>query len=197
MRIEYRTIKSGPLIYYTKVVEKDLLEIEKLCNKNIKNDFRQNLAGVLDEEFSIDNIKIDHILNPYLQVFTQAHENWYQEKNNFNLKCISAWVNYMHKGDSNPLHVHLDCSFSSVLFLQFPNEIIEEQKQFKGSASKPGNINFVFNNHLPFHINYYEHTPSRGDFFMFPANVYHQVPSFHADCERISVACNFLKEVRK
>ena len=44
------------------------------------------------------------------------------------LNIDSAWVNYMKKGESNPMHIHLPCDLSSVLYLDVPDELLEEQK---------------------------------------------------------------------
>lgn len=191
MNINYRKIYSGPLVFQTRVIEEHLKEIEKLCIKDKDREANRSLAGIIDEEFFIDENKMQEILNPYLLAHQQAFKEWYFNWPVPQLKCITSWVNYMKAGECNPIHVHHGCDWSSVLFLNFPNKILEEQKKFKGSAFKPGNLIFTFTPDMKNHICNHEYTPQRGDFFLFPSNVYHSVPSYRSDCERISVACNF------
>jgi hypothetical protein len=43
----------GPLLYHTEINDVDIKNIRSLCIKDIKNDFRKDLAGHIIEEFLI------------------------------------------------------------------------------------------------------------------------------------------------
>ena len=47
--INYNFFHWGPLLFQTNLTEEELNEIKKLCSKKGK-DYRQNLAGLLDQE---------------------------------------------------------------------------------------------------------------------------------------------------
>ena len=53
----YQFIYSGPLLFKTKINNKDLVKIYKYCNKKNFNDNRANLAGLIEQEYRIINLK--------------------------------------------------------------------------------------------------------------------------------------------
>jgi uncharacterized protein (TIGR02466 family) len=186
----YQFIYSGPLLFKTKIDDKDLVKISKYCNKKNFNDNRANLAGIIKQEYRITHLKeISKILKPYLDMYKHAYKNWYLKEGS--LEVQSCWVNYMKAGESNPMHTHINCDFSSVIYLQIPSGIKKEREQTINDGSKQGDIWFHFNAGPKGYIENYFHIPERGDFFIFPAGLYHTVNPFKCKGERISVACNF------
>lgn len=187
----YSFIYSGPLLFKTKIENKDLIQISRYCNKKDFNDNRANLAGLIEQEYKITGLKeMSEILKPYLDMHKEAYSHWYAKKGELELQ--SCWVNYMKAGESNPMHTHMNCDFSSVLYLQIPNGIKKEREQTVNKGSKAGDIWFHFNAGPKGYIENYYATPERGDFFIFPAGLYHTVNPFNSKGERISVACNFI-----
>ena len=96
----------------------------------------------------------------------------------------------MKKGEFNPIHHHTgDISF--VIYTEVPNELIIENKNFKGIGSGPGTINFLHGEMSKSYKTEYNMLPSTGDMFIFPASLRHYVPPFKSECVRSSVSGNF------
>ena len=180
----------GPLIMKISIAEEQLKDVRKLCNKKIS--YREKLAGHIKDEYAVDEIKYNKIIQPQLNVFKDVYKSFYNKE----LKSIEikeAWVNYMKAGDFNPPHIHSNCRFSSVLFLQFPNEILKENEQHTATSMGPGGIEFTYGENQPRdNINSYPIIPKEGDMFIFPSFVTHFVFPFKSkNVERISIAANF------
>jgi uncharacterized protein (TIGR02466 family) len=189
--IDYKFYYSGPLIFKTKLLQEDLESIKSLCKKDKKKDHRKYLAGHIDHEYSIDAVKIQLILNKYLNSHKDAYEKFYAKPYPGIINCKSAWVNYMKSGETNPVHIHTNCDFSSVIFLDFPKGLKEENKKFIGTSIGPGSLGFDISSISDHYIDSVIVMPEIGDFFIFPWNLKHSVSSFKSKGERISVACNF------
>ena len=182
---------TGPLIFKTKISIEDLKNIKSLCKKDKSKDYRRFLAGHLNHEYSIDNQKIQLILDKYLNVHKKTYEHFYNASYPGKIKCISAWVNYMKSGETNPIHIHDKCQFSSVIFLQIPEELKLENKKYIGTGDGPGNLSFEISSVSEYYIHNIRVVPQVGDFLVFPWNLKHFVSSFKSKGERISLACNF------
>lgn len=189
--IEYTFYYTGPLIFKTKISNTDLKDISFLCKKDKSKDFRRHLAGHLEHEYLIDNKKIQLILIKYLENHKKAYEHFYNEPYPGKITCNSAWVNYMKSGETNPLHIHTECQFSSVIFLKIPEGLKEENKKYLGKGKGPGNLSFQISSVSEYYIHNIFIMPEVGDFFIFPWNLKHFVSSFKSKGERISLACNF------
>ena len=174
----------------TSITEEQLKDLKKLCNKKIS--YRENLAGHIKDEYAINEINYNVIIKPQLNIFKDVYKSFYNKE----LKSIvtkEAWVNYMKAGDFNPPHIHSNCRFSSVIFLQFPKEILKENEQHIGTSTGPGAIEFTYGENQPQdNINSYPIIPKEGDMFIFPSFVTHFVFPFKSkNVERISIAANF------
>jgi uncharacterized protein (TIGR02466 family) len=191
MEKSYNFYYWGPLLFRTKLNKEDLNEVLKLCDKNFTNKINKELAGIIDEEYSIDLQKYFNIIKPYLDnVYKKAFETWYVKSfNQINIK--SAWVNFMKNGEFNPPHTHINCILSSVLYLQIPEKLKIENKNYIGKSSGPGSISFTYGEERFLNINIINFFPEEGDFFIFPSNLQHVVFPFKSKVERISIASNF------
>lgn len=178
----------GPLLYKTNVSKKDLAKVKKLCSKTNK-DARHTLAGVINHEYEIDEKKYAQILQPYLQLFQKEWHRLYNSPLQ-KLKCTSAWVNYMKKGEANPPHIHTNCDLSSVMYLQIPKKLKQENKNYKGTSAGPGGIVYSYGENRDFTVHEYYFFPEEAQLFVFPYNLRHYVIPFKSEGERISVAAN-------
>ena len=106
----------------------------------------------------------------------------------------SAWYVRSFVGDYNPIHTHTDCELTCVGFLKTPNwskEVKKENKLFSDSGnlqliSNGGGNNvrhFFENDTIRFH-------PKVGNWYLFPANIRHQVYPFSSKSERRSFSIN-------
>jgi hypothetical protein len=180
----------GPLIMKTSVTEEQLKDLKKLCNKKIS--YHKKLAGHIKDEYAVYEIKYNKIIQPQLNVFKDVYKSFYGKE----LKSIETkevWVNYMKAGDFNPPHFHSNCRFSSVLFLQFPNEILKENEQHTANSMGPGGIEFTYGENQPQdNITSYPNIPRERDMFIFPSFVTHFVFPFKSkNVKRVSIAANY------
>ena len=183
----------GPCLYRTQISKQDVEYVFELCNKNPNNDFRKNLAGHIKDEYTIDVQKFKQITEKYYTGFAKAYKMYFGKDLN-KLEPISAWVNYMKKGEYNPIHTHTKCDYSSVLFIRTPEELKAEGAKMicAGQNNKPGSVNFIYGEALADCQNHHSFYPEEGDFLIFPYWLKHVVNPFQSDIERISVAANFI-----
>jgi len=187
--INYEYFHWGPFLYKTKLTNKEINKIKKLCKKN-NMDYRPSLAGLIKNEYAVDVKKLFPIIFPYLDSYSKAI---YQERglvlgNNVTLK--SSWVNYMTKHEYNPIHTH-DDDLSFVIYLDITKELKKESDLTISNGEKPGSISFI--NKLSkkkLNINSHSMMPEVGDFLIFPADLNHVVNPFKSKGERVSVSGN-------
>jgi len=190
--MSYQLIYSGPLLFKTKISNTDIKKIGSLCERDVKLDTRKDLAGLIDEEFLIKDTKtLSKIITPYLELFKQGYEHWYAASFPKKVELLKGWVNYMKPGECNPPHIHLNCNFSSVLYLSLPKNLKKESESSISNFSKPGQICFNFSSTIKGNICFYNYLPEVGDFFIFPNTLTHSVNSFKSKGERVSVSINF------
>ena len=188
-KLDYTFFHWGPLLFRTTIKPNDIKALRKLCDES-NEDWTDNLAGIIKGEYKIKSEDYTKIIKPYLRAYGIAYKKWY----GINLKAVetkAAWVNFMKNGESNPPHIHHNCHLSSVLVLDVPDVIKEEQKAWKGTGDGPAALNFFIGNPQNFHVNTFGFRPEVGDFFIFPWNLTHSVSSFKSKATRITVAANF------
>ena len=184
----------GPLLYHFIVSKEDIKKLRKLIYK--KKYYNHNLAGDIKEQHAIvhgERVEFTQIIQSYLEGFASAYKHFYSFSidRKLHIELDDLWVNFMRAGESNPLHVHKNCEWSSVLYLDVPNPLIKEQKAFKGTGVGPGGICFLTGTEQPNFITFNKYMPQTGEFFIFPKTLYHYVASFKSKCTRISMAANF------
>ena len=182
----------GPLLFHTEINENDLNKINSLCHKDENLNHRKHLAGHINDEFRIDYKKLESILDLYFDDYKNCFYNFYGYRMDFYIN--SAWVNYMKAGEFNPMHTHDNCDLSAVLFLSIPDDIKEENINFKGNKNGvtvgPGELRFFAFPSIKRYITEKGFFPKRGDLFIFPNNLSHYVAPFESNVERVSVAFN-------
>ena len=195
----YHFFYWGPLLCKMKLQPKDLKKCAALCNK--KSSFvNTTLAGAIQHEHSVDPSKYSKIIELYLESFRDSFKQWYGRpfftdhrvaSKTHRLTMLTAWVNFMKAGEFNPPHVHSGCDFSSVLFIQIPQKLVEEHEKFSGTAAGPGGLTFKHGEFQPYSICEKSFFPQEGDLFLFPATLSHFVAPFRSQGERISMSANF------
>tara|TARA_R110000803_G_scaffold59922_1_gene118955 strand:- start:2173 stop:2787 length:615 start_codon:yes stop_codon:yes gene_type:complete len=195
--INYNFFYWGPLLFKIKLSPFDLEACAKLCTKKTKK-FNKFLVGMIEHEHYVNPQTFQKILKPYLNIFKHAFKTWYKTPLGQEIIMSSAWVNFMKAGEFNPPHTHVECDFSSVLFIQVPQSLREEHKNFQKSevselqkGGGPGNIEFLYGERQPYGITQVTSFPEEGDLYIFPATLTHFVFPFKSKGERISVGANF------
>ena len=148
------------------------------------------LAGAIKHEHYVSSNAFVRIIDPYLQAFGEAYQNWYG-KPITQTSILMSWVNFMRAGEFNPPHTHPGCDLSSVLFIKIPEALKEEHKKFTGTGTGPGSLSFTYGEFQPHAISTRYFFPEEGDFFIFPATLTHFVAPFMSEGERISMSANF------
>ena len=190
--IHYNYYFWGPLLFKATVNDSDLKKLRAICKKRKDLDYRHNLAGVIDNEYEIDRQDFINITQRYMSAYAQAFKIYYGKEMPGGLNIDSAWVNYMKKGESNPMHIHLPCDLSSVLYLDVPDELLEEQRQFRGKGGGPGSISFFNQCPAPGFVGQQVFKPKTGDFFIFPSTLMHYVNPFKSKVTRVTMAANII-----
>lgn len=187
---EFNVYHWGPLLFKVKLDPDDIAKLKPLCEEATEN-WSENLAGIIKDERKINAGKYLEIIKPYLKAYQQAYHTWYGLQVR-HIEVTAAWVNHMKAGESNPPHIHHNCHLSSVLFIDIPEDIKKEQKEWKGTGEGPGVTSFFLGNPQNFHTNSFSFRPEAGDFFIFPWNLTHSVSNFRSPVTRISIAANFM-----
>tara|TARA_B100001939_G_scaffold347847_1_gene370915 strand:- start:1292 stop:1879 length:588 start_codon:yes stop_codon:yes gene_type:complete len=195
--MNYSFLYSGPLLFKSSLKESDRLALLDISNKNKKIKFNKELSGYIKEEYKIKNLNpVKKILKENIDDFVECYEHWYG-KQVMSVEFKNGWTNFMKAHEYNPPHVHQNCNFASVFYLDVPEEIKKEENILKTNGSQPGNITFQFHTNVNGYIQNHRHEPKTGDFFIFPATLIHTVNPFYSKVTRISMAINFeVTEVR-
>ena len=187
--INYNYFHWGPFLYKTFMEQKEIEEIKNLCSKESK-DYRATLAGLIKHEHVINVEKMFPFILPYVQSYIQAYSTYSTKPMGNKIELKAAWVNYMTKFESNPLHTH-DDDLSFVIYTDIPKNLKKEVESHVGNT-KPGAINFVYKlgNEKSGEINQHIFMPEVGDIFIFPATLHHSVNHFQSEGERVSISGN-------
>ena len=81
----------------------------------LRKDYRKYLAGLIKHEHVIDVKKLFAIISPYVESYAKAYIDYSARPIGKKIELISAWVNYMTKFESNPMHSH-DEDLSFVIY---------------------------------------------------------------------------------
>ena len=198
--INYEVLRWGPCLVKTKITEewRQLFLSEARASKK---DFESRLAGMLKRQVEFRNSSLfDKFFSDMFKMYDHALQDWTGDRNiiagggeMYNLE--SLWANFQGPGDFNPPHSH-GGALSWVIYLQIPDELIEENKQYKGTSAGPGGITFTYGDGPREVITYQTYLPHTGDMYIFPAWLQHWVYPFKSDVERISVSGNVTNSVR-
>ena len=199
IEVKYQVLQWGPCIVHLKISEEfqqKLLKGAKEARKENK-DFRDNLAGIIKEEYAYEN-RADYVdeISQFLTVYDEAYQKFKNEKYKVKPEYIlnALWVNFMKKNEYNPPHDHSDY-LSFVIFLKVPEEITKEQETFVGNSAGPGSLSFLYGDGNRQSITYQSVKPQDRDIFIFPAWIKHYVAPFYSDVTRISVSGNISNSV--
>ena len=193
-KINYKFWNLGTFIYQTKAPDHVVKRLIDEGNKKLES-YNKKLAGHIKKQFLYDKETI-------IWFYTEMRDIWnsYRDKqcafngfinHHIDLQAYELWVNYMEKGEFNPLHTH-DGDLSFVLYLDYPEELHKEAEKHEGKSPPPGSISFNFTHASSDRwFSYGTHSvPKTGDLLIFPAQLNHMVLPFKSDVTRVSVSGN-------
>ena len=190
-RIEYRFLHWGPFVCNYMLTPEEVIELKKLESGK---DYRNNLAGHLDDEKALDKDKVFNILKPYFNSYALGYQEYRAQPLCNGFEMITAWINRQKKNEFNPPHTH-DDDLSFVVYTKVPEGLRKECEEAVHNSPGPGCITYDFNmpgsNMNKFYLQTHSHLPSIGDFFIFPAGLPHWVYPFKTtEGERVSISGN-------
>ena len=111
------------------------------------------------------------------------------------IKIGNCWCNSQRMGEYIPLHIHSECSISTIMYLKVPKFL----PSIYPVGDDDGCITFLTGTKwTDLSDNLLKLKPKVGDFFIFPWCLTHTVAPFSCKGTRISVAANFtLSEMGK
>ena len=186
----------GPYVAYYELDRNFCKELLKI-GKASKEKFNDYLAGRIDKEFRIDLEKNDWIreyLNNYILKWLKGYADFgcnLMARDPLTYNINSMWINFMKKGEYNPVHVHQDCHLSFVIYLKTPHEAlkINDQSKFDPRGTN-GRTNFFYGEGSWTNISHRKLYPYENMMVIFPANLSHSVDEYGKPGERISAAGN-------
>ena len=181
----------GPLLYHVKLDLDHIEKIKALCLKDKNKFYRNNLAGHIKDEYRIDHVNLQILLQEAMDDFRKSFTAFYKIEAP-EIYIYNAWVNFMKPGDFNPPHTHAG-DFSSVLFISMPQELLDENKEHNSqhiNSAGPGSISFFAGVGGGMSNWRQDFTPDAGELFMFPADLMHMVYPYKSNVERVTVAFN-------
>jgi hypothetical protein len=201
-KVQYGVFQWGPCIVHIRISEDfhGRLMKEAEASRKKEMDYRNKLAGIIKEEYNFLNKEqfvpgISQILGIYDEAFQKFRNIRFKPEDKPQYLLSAMWVNYMKKNEYNPPHDHGD-DLSFVIFLDVPEELQKEQKEFIGNSGGPGSLGFLYGEGNRQAVTYQAVHPKARDMFIFPAWVKHYVAPFYSDVTRISVAGNVANSVK-
>lgn len=177
-------------IYYSNLTN---FAIPDMCIKGAGDNYNDNLAGDIMDEFRIENPYAIEAVKEELKIHVSSIFG--KRINSLSLKNPDAalekrfdnlWINYQKPGEFNPSHTHTG-KLSFVIYANIPEEIRQEHKDaYSPKVKNRGCIQFnskrtnemiVFN-------------PRDNDIFIFTSDHMHQVYPFYSDNKRVTIAGN-------
>ena len=164
--------------------------------KKLKKSHRSNLAGQIEHEYLYPLDTEPWIFNEFQIYINTWIEGWrrFANKPNFNPKyrLHQMWINRMKAKEYNPIHIHINCDLSFVLWLEVPQRMLNEAKRtpLTNVGAKPGDLCFLYGEDKWSVISEKQFTPKLNTLMIFPSTLRHQVLHFNSKVTRTSVAGN-------
>jgi uncharacterized protein (TIGR02466 family) len=181
---------------YLAEMEVDPIYCEKLLNlgKTLTKSHAKNLAGQLQHQY-IYPLETTPWLFDELKIYVNTWINGWQQFANkpyFNpeYELNEIWINIMKAKEYNPVHIHTYCDLSFVLWLEVPQEMLDEANKLETNSANRGETGFVYGEDKPLYIVEKHFPPKKNTMMMFPADLRHYVMHFNSDVTRISVSGN-------
>jgi hypothetical protein len=163
-----------------------------------------NLAGQIDSELLVEHDLLEQagvmgffmgaVRQFVIQCKCQMLPGFEQaiQKEEWLIQMLTMWIISQQPGEYNPMHIHTQCTISSVMYLKVP-KMLPSKKEHR--PLDDGSILFVSNasRDNDFSIPNIVISPQAGDFFIFGAQQQHAVYPYRCeegDPERRSISFN-------
>ena len=195
----------GPSLAMAKLPKDVLSGLKEVTSEILtspdRNSYGSKLAGVINEEPMMnENDFIQAGANKFIEQCIYAYIIEASKKFGYKDCSIStfireAWLVSQFANEYNPIHNHLGCEISSVIYLNVPKmKGLRNLKTKAGKVDNDGDLNFIYSSgdrgtdileNGKMRI-----VPEEGLMIVFPSFLYHAVYPFIGDGERRSIAFN-------
>ena len=192
----------GPVMGYKKMTPSFLRKMNELMSPDLE-DWSDSLVGKVKQELRF-NEEIEKLwLNEFSHFIGRFH-NYVEyrhsfgrdkldtENNNYGIQIASGWFVRQFENEYNPLHIHTGSRMSCVGYLALPKGIDKEwEEDYKDHHPANGHIQFAHGTPSGYSMTNFMVKPQVGDFYVFPAELFHCVYPFKTKGERRSFSVNF------
>ena len=181
---EHEHITFGPYVAQMKADQnfcQRLLE----TGKTLTRPYNDYLIGQIEKELQFD-LKKDLWIERELETYTNTWIDGYKRfsgDNSLNpfYKLDSLWINFQKAGEYNPTHIHTGCTLSFIIYLEVPQEMLDEWKvPLKTLGTSPGCTILTYGEDQNGVVTQRLIKPSKDILLMFPASLRHAVPHFNS-----------------
>ena len=192
----------GPIMGYKKLSPSFVKKMNTLMKMEL-DDWSDNLVGKVKQELrfstEIESLwlkEVSHFIGRFHSYV--EHRNSFgvksldTENNNYGIQVISGWFVRQFENEYNPLHIHTGSRMSCVGYLALPDGIEKEwEEDYKDHHPANGHIQFAHGTPSGYSNTNFMVKPQVGDFYIFPAELFHCVYPFKTKGERRSFSVNF------
>ena len=192
----------GPTMGYKKLSKEFVDTLNTKINNQLE-DFSDNLVGKVSQELLFTE-EINALFLKEVSTFIGKYQNFSEqvntfgrkrldgEKYNYGVQIVNGWFVRQFENEYNPLHVHTSCRLSCVGYLALPDGIEKEwEEDYKDHHPANGHIQFAHGTNSGYNQTNFMVKPQVGDFYVFPAELFHCVYPFKTKGERRSFSVNF------
>ena len=192
----------GPVMGYKKLSDSFVKKMNTLMKMEL-DDWSEQLVGKVKEELrfskEIESLWLKEV-SQFIGRFSAyaEHRNSFGinaldiEKYNYGIQIASGWFVRQFENEYNPLHIHTGARLSCVGYLALPNGIEKEwEEDYKDHHPANGHIQFAHGTPSGYSNTNFMVKPQVGDFYVFPAELFHCVYPFKTKGERRSFSVNF------
>ena len=192
----------GPTMGYYRMPDELVDKLNSKMSDKLK-DYSDNLVGKVKAELAFDD-EIIKIAQEGLGQFVGKYQAYSEIRNslgaksldvenyNYGLQVISGWFVRQFENEYNPLHIHTGSRMSCVGYLKLPKGVDKEwEEDYKDHHPANGHIQFAHGTPSGYSQTNFMVKPRVGDFYVFPAELFHCVYPFKTKGERRSFSVNF------
>lgn len=192
----------GPVMGYKKLNDSFVKKMNTLMKLEL-DDWSDQLVGKVKAELKfskeIESLWLEEV-SQFIGRFSAyvEHRNSFGissldvEKYNYGIQIASGWFVRQFENEYNPLHIHTGARLSCVGYLALPDGIEKEwEEDYKDHHPANGHIQFAHGTPSGYSNTNFMVKPQVGDFYVFPAELFHCVYPFKTKGERRSFSVNF------
>ena len=191
----------GPTMGYFKMSDELVEKLNSKLSDKLK-DCSDTLVGKVSQELYFDDKTVLEAQEAFGR-FVLQYQSYSLQRNtfgkskidfenfNYGIQIASAWFVRQFEHEYNPLHIHTGCKLSCVGYLKLPEGIEKEwEEDYKDHHPSHGHIQFAYGTAAGYTSTNFVIKPKVGDFYIFPAQLFHCVYPFYTKGERRSFSMN-------